>query len=188
MKFSGLALCFLFALICCASDSDAQDLFGGHGIRGSNDSAKKGQGGGSRLSNLLDFSTDKKPEQSRFQLFRSKPSSVGSKSSWFRRSDSSRDSLFGAMPSLLPKRDPNTPGFFEQLNSKSRNFVDRTSDWAQRQNQNLRSKSFDRWDAITKDLGIPQSKQERSSERFSSGMQPPVRSAESLRDKPKVRF
>ena len=188
MKFSGLILSSLITLVCWNSDANAQELFGGHGIRESNGSINAGESSGGRLSNLLDFSTDKKPEQSRFQLFRSKPDSNGSKMNWFRKSEPNGDTLFGAMPSLLPKRDPNAPGFFEQLNSKSRNFVDKTSDWAQRQNQNLRSKTFDRWDAITKDFGKPQPKPDQSGERSAFGMQPPVRSVESLKDKPKVRF
>jgi hypothetical protein len=188
MKFSGLILSCVVVLLFWSSASDAQDLFGGHGIRSSNGSANEGQSSGNRWSNLLDFSTDKKPEQSRFQMFRAKSGSDRTKMNWFRRSESNADGLLGGMPSLLPKRDPNAPGFFQQLNSKSRDFVDRTSGWAQRQNQSFRSKSFDRWDAITKDLGIPQPKLEQSGERSEFGMQPPVRSAESLKDKPKVRF
>ncbi len=185
---------FLLILSCTAilaalsAAVDAQELFGGHGIGTAQNSSGNGQGAGSRWSNLMDFSTDKKPEPSRFQLFGSKSGAEGSRLNWFRRSEEDSDGLFGGMPSLLPKRDPDNPGFLKQLNSKSRDFIGRTSDWAHSQNQNLRNRTFDRWDAITKDLRIRQPKQDATEEPAANGMQPPLRSAESLKGQPSVRF
>jgi hypothetical protein len=57
---------------------------------------------------------------------------------------------FPSLDSLIPKRDPATPNFLQRLNAKSKDLVDRTTDWAQRQNDTLRSRTTDSWDSITR--------------------------------------
>ena len=188
MKIFGLVFLSVVVTLVGTNESKSQDLFGGHGIRPSGGGQETPQKASSRWPNLLDFSTDKKPDMGRFQLFRSKPGSDGAKTTWFRKPEMGANGLWANMPTIFPKRDPNTPGFFEQVNTKSRDIVGRTSDWAQRQNHNLRSKTFDSWDAITKDLRIPQRGASQSTEGFEYGMKPPVRSADGLENKPKVRF
>ena len=90
---------------------------------------------------------------------------------------------FSGLAELFPKRDPNQPSILEQMNTKSKDFIDRTTGWTERKNQKLRDRSFSTWDAITKDLRIQQS----ATDRATIPAQPPVRTAEAM-NKPRVRF
>ena len=78
MKFIGMILlCVVVSLLFEISALHGQDLFGGHGIRSNSVKSDEVRETENRLSKMLDFSTDMKPDLSRFQLFRSQPDSEG---------------------------------------------------------------------------------------------------------------
>ncbi|MFT5299617.1 MAG: hypothetical protein ACI87E_000083 [Mariniblastus sp.] len=90
---------------------------------------------------------------------------------------------FSGMSSLFPKRELGEPNVFEKMNSKSKDIIDRTTNWAQQKNQNLRDKTFDTWDAITRG-GLGQG--DAGSQAIVPS-QPPVRAAQSA-ESARVRF
>lgn len=131
----------------------------------------------------MDFSVDAPDEDSRrFRLFH-KPDF-----DWknpFRR-DLSENQDSGKLPSWLPRRDPGTPGLFEQMNSRSRNLLGRTHDWAAEKNENLKNRTFEAWNMITQGRGQTDPDSERFGQGF--GTSPPVRAADRAGKKPTVRF
>ena len=85
---------------------------------------------------------------------------------------------------MFPKRDPNRPGFLEQLNTKSKNFMDRTAEWAQGKNRSLEQKRAETFEAIARDM---KNFREEDDWNTTPAAQPPVRSAEAPSGK-RVRF
>ena len=187
-------ICFALFYLIIANVSVAQDamVFGGRGIRSNNDDQNDSAQEVNRWPSLLDFSNDKEPEENRFQMFGRKQRKDLIRPTPFRQPEAEAEPdsdhpLFGGMSAWIPKRDPDTPGFFRQMNSKSKDAFDRTADWAHRQNENLRSKTFETWDAITGGRDRT-SKTESRDRQQNFGARPPVHSAENLDSKPKVRF
>lgn len=90
----------------------------------------------------------------------------------------SENSILPGLNSILPQRDPSQPTFLEKFNMKSKELVDRTTDWAQRQNDQIRERTAETWGSITnfkpKQPTIP--------------AKPPVRMAESPETQPRIRF
>lgn len=78
-------------------------------------------------------------------------------------------SLF-ARPSWLPERDPNAPNFFQRMNIKSKEFVDRATNWAQGKSNQLRAKQTASWDSIRQTMERIKAGQAESA--------PPMRSAQ----------
>jgi hypothetical protein len=145
---------------------------------------------------LLDFSKDESetPKTKPFSsLFAKKPVSEPPSSEkpgfdWLKKKPSVQQEQVQAKPKagiadLFPKRDPDRPSMFEQMNMKSKSFIDRTTGWTQRKNQKMRDKSFSTWDSITKELRASQPELEQDT----IPAQPPVRSADAS-NKPRVRF
>ena len=85
---------------------------------------------------------------------------------------------------LFPKRDPNKPNIFSQMNAKSKDFFSRTTDWASRKNQGLREKSSSTWDNVIKDFKDIEPPQAGA---FTEPAKPNIRTADSL-NKPRIRF
>ncbi len=197
--YLGIALTVAFVFNSCAAD--AQEIFGGRGIRGAEpvEPAPK-----SRWPRLLNFSKEEprpasvqpfsghtyrgreQPERRETAPF-SLPTFNKPSFDWMKRpglrTEGEPTRPFSGLTDMFPKRDPDQPSLFEQMNNKSKNMIDRTSTWAQQKNQNLRDRTFDTWDAITRDF-----RHERPIESDSmSPAQPPVRTAEAS-GQPRVRF
>ena len=175
---------------------DAQDMgiFSGQGIRGPE--SKSTEATKSNWPRLLDFSKAEKnpPSQNPFsKMFTRKPSVPKSnlgKSGFdiFKSSNSGvpesldKPKPFGSITDLFPKRDPSRPNLFQQMNTKSKDMFDKTTNWAQQKNRKLKDKSTGTWDAITRDW-----RDIEAHNRATQPAQPPIRSANS-NDKPPVRF
>ena len=200
-------------LVWLCSITNAQDngIFSGQGVRFPE--SKKPLPTKSKWPKLLDFSKDEpdtsastpmpfsslfakkpkveKPEVEKsaleklritkpnFDLFKRKPGSQPG----LEKPNPLSGKPFNGLTELFPKRDPNRPSMFAQMNSKSKSFLDRTTGWTERKNRKMRDKSASTWDAITKDWRAIQSDAERNT----IAAQPPVRTAEAP-DKPRVRF
>ncbi|MEM9941846.1 MAG: hypothetical protein AAF939_09670 [Planctomycetota bacterium] len=57
------------------------------------------------------------------------------------------------IPSLaefFPPRDPSRQSILETINLRSKDFVDRTTAWAQQQNDRIKARTFETWDSITR--------------------------------------
>ncbi|MEL7500510.1 MAG: hypothetical protein AAFN77_23155 [Planctomycetota bacterium] len=83
-----------------------------------------------------------------------------------------------ARPSWLPKRDPNAPTFFERMNSKSKAWIDRTTDWAQGKSDDYGQKKTASWNTIREEI-------ERIKQRsaLSPATEPPARTAQGSGDR-----
>jgi len=107
---------------------------------------------------------------------------------WLKRkpnlSDNRESTPFAGFTDKMPKRDPNNPGLFQQMNTKSKNFFEKTTGWAHRKNQNMKEKSNETWDSIAKDL---RDYQQQNPQNNTSPAQPPVRTAEAP-SQSKIRF
>lgn len=90
---------------------------------------------------------------------------------WLKPKDSSAEPIrpFSGLADLFPKRDPNEPTVIEKMNYKSKEFIDRTTSWAQEKNQALRMRTSETWSALTSSF--------RPSETASDSLAPPVRTA-----------
>lgn len=119
-------------------------------------------------------STESPPEKSSFNWFKKKPDTVEGETP---------AKPFGSLSGMLPKRDPSQPSVFQQMNVKSRSFLDRTTGWTKRKNRARQERSRSTWDAITKDLRAIDAQNKREM----PPAQPPVRSAEKP-GQPRVRF
>jgi hypothetical protein len=162
-------------------------LFGGHGIRTPAFEPDEDRKTGLHWPKLSDFSTGETTNETRFRLFGPQDESTGNSEEKFDAAE--RRKLFGGMPLLFSQRDPSEPNFIDRMNAKSKDLVDRTTTWAQQKNQNLRERTFDTWDSITKDLRPTDSKpDERNGLLPLSGAQPPVRASEDVDGRPRVRF
>lgn len=182
-----LSFCLTILVTDLAAQSPA--LFGGHGIRTSTFQPKPEpeQKSGLHWPKLSDFSTGKSDNEKRFRLFGSQNKSTNDSAAELDATEPPK--LFGGMPSLFPQRDPGEPNFMDRMNAKSKDFVDRTTGWAQQKNQNLRERTFETWDSITKDLRPGASKPNSRNEPFPlSGAQPPVRTSQNIDGQPRVRF
>ncbi len=203
-EFACLVVVLLVGLSC--GPLSAQDLFSGAGIRSAMPDEEPTK---SRWPKLLDFSKEK-PASRPFQPFsglsgntkKPEPEEVPTKAlfslpsfnkptferpsfNWLKKKpalfeERSTDTK-SAFADLIPKRDPNTPNLFQQMNSKSKDFFDRTTGWTERKNRNLRAKSNETWDSITKDIRAYQR------EKPTAPAQPPIRTAEAPRQS-KIRF
>lgn len=175
---SGSIFTLLVVAGLCVSNTNGQDmgLYSGRGIPDSFNSAPEVKK--SRWPKLLDFSKDEveTPKQKPFsRLFAPKMPFEGSNNSRSFETTEEPKTRRG-LSTLFAKRDPNRPGVFEQLNSKSKNFFDRTSGWAKRTNQGIREKTFGTWDAITR-----RSRDNGESSRPASPAQPPIRTTDHLK-------
>jgi hypothetical protein len=189
MRFK-LFLTFGISIVLLYTVADAQDggIFGGQGIPGPE---SKKTDATSKWPKLLDFSKDepkprssnpfsgmftKKPsvEKPSFDLFKSKKMEPAG--------SSDKASPFAGLSDLFPKRDPDKPNIFKQMNAKSKGFFERSNHWTQRRNQTLKDKSYGTWDQITRDMREIQARQKAT-----KPAQPPIRTAETT-DQPRVRF
>lgn len=157
-------------------------LFGGQGIASSNDQAESRSG--VQWPRLMDFSNDENPDESRFRLFGQNRDSFWKSSAT--AEPQSRKSWFSGFPSLIPERDPNAPTMLEKMNERSKNFVDRTTDWAAERNQNLRARTANTWDTMTRGLRPSQPAGERLRAPDLGG--PPMRAADNVDSQNSVRF
>ena len=185
MKNCILVLSLAIGWACISSHAMAQDngLFSGQGVRfpeSKEPVAKK-----SRWPKLLDFSKDEKPavkEKQNSGFFSRKPSF-----DLFKRNPDSggrfQPKPFKGFSEMFPKRDPNRPSMLQQMNTKSKEFFDRTTSWTKRMGPKKSEKRSLTWDAITKDLRAYQS----GAKPKTAPAQPPVRTAEAS-DRPAVRF
>lgn len=158
MKNSAIpAIAFALAFSCVFSMSvEAQELnlFSGRGL-GAKYDLKPANADQSRWPSLKDFSLGEPPKLFQFGAKtteeRSFPKLFGGEMPKFELFKGMQsESSMGGMPSLFPKRDPAQPGFLEQLNAKSKGFMDRTANWAQRQNAGFKAKTAETWDSITR--------------------------------------
>lgn len=201
MRKNSLFCALSIVVIWLSSSVVAQDngIFSGQGVRFPE--TKKPLSTKHKWPKLLDFSKDESatpstnpfsgmfarktmPERRTFET----PVLPKPRFDWFKKKTNEIDGGGQVQPlsglaELFPKRDPNQPSILEQMNAKSKNFIDRTTGWTQRRNQKLRDKSFSTWDTITKDLRSQKSELDRAI----TPAQPPVRTAEAL-GKPRVRF
>ncbi len=102
--------------------------------------------------------------------------------------ETSRPPMFGGIPKLFPERDPDRPPLFQDFNERTKAFFSRPandfSGWASRKNESARNKSFDTWDSMTRGLKRPFSKTTDSQPMT----QPPLNSAQRIKEKPSVKF
>jgi hypothetical protein len=192
MKLTGLIFVGIVACLISGSDCSAQmsNLFSGGGIRTSGDNpeaARKTNG----FPNLMDFSSNAPEESGETGFFSQMQKTEFFRTNPFRRSDSGqpRQPIFGALPALFPKRDPSEPNFFEQINSKSKSIVDRTTNWAQEQNYILRARTANTWENLT---GGFRKGAGQFGNTLSNGagqvMPPQARTAENFGNQPNVKF
>lgn len=80
-------------------------------------------------------------------------------------------------PSWLPERDPNAPTFFERMNAKSKETIDRFTFWAEEKSSQLRSKQTASWDSIRSTM---ERLKANGSANSSSSMTTPSRTASGL--------
>ncbi len=183
---SGIILTLVTAMLLLVSNAPAQDMgiYSGRGIPDSYGSAPEPKK--SRWPKLLDFTKDE-PEETRpkpfSNLFTPKMPFADRKLNF--RGDSEETSAESkprrSFSDLFPNRDPDRPNLFEQMNSKSKSLMSRTTGWAQRQNQQLREKSFATWDAITK------RRDDSTKSRRMTPAQPPIRTTDVV-DQPGIRY
>jgi hypothetical protein len=193
MKLAAMTLVWLVSvLMICSASFGQSTIFGGNGFRSDAPTGRTTARTGSGLSNLIDFSNGQSEETSseagsslfwkpKFELFKANP---------FKRDmDAPPARPFASMPSLMPRRDPDVPGIFEQMSQRSRGFLDRTTSWAQQQNETIKARTQNTWSSLTTDLNLRQN-QMGEFFREKSGLitRPPVRASDNLENKPKVRF
>lgn len=85
---------------------------------------------------------------------------------------------------LFPKRDVNRPNLFQMMNSKSKDFIDKTKGWAKGKGGGVREKSNQTWDNVIRDYKAIESE---FREQATAPAQPKFRTAESIGE-PKLRF
>ena len=85
---------------------------------------------------------------------------------------------------LFPKRDPDRPNLFQKMNSKSKDFFDRTKGWASGKGNGIREKSNTTWDELVR--GFKDGEAELR-EQATAPAQPKFRTAEAIGE-PKLRF
>ncbi|MFK7769237.1 MAG: hypothetical protein AB8B55_18595 [Mariniblastus sp.] len=146
-----------------------------------------------RWPKMTDFTKDDSTEQTArpfsslfkkpsFEFLKRKPNLFGG--------DSGEGAVrpFAGLADLMPKRDPNKPSFFAQMNAKSKSLMDRTTgkiaSWGKKAEE-PQAKAFGTWDAVTRDMRSIQAKQ--------NGIQPTVPAQPNIRtadavEKPRVRF
>lgn len=188
-SFAGLLSALLLFAVYTESTASAQapNLFGGKGIR-TTPFGPKEEKPARQWPRLLDFSADKPAAKERQSMF----GGPLQKSTWKQEvapePTVERPRLFGGMPSLFAKPDPTEPNLIQRMNERSKDFVDRTADWAHEKNQNFRERSFDTWDAMTKNLRPAQPAIEGTQPANPLGTQPSVRTAENAEARPSVKF
>lgn len=100
----------------------------------------------------------------------------------------SRPTMFHGFPKLFPERDPDRPPFFHDFNERTKALFGRPandfSGWASGKNEDVRNRTFDTWDSMTRGLKRPFSKASASEPLT----QPPVNSAYRFDEKPSVKF
>ena len=85
---------------------------------------------------------------------------------------------------LIPKRDPNRPNFFQKMNSKSKDFLDKTKGWAAGKGNGIRENSGEPWDNVIRDFKAGEAKLRQQA---TAPAQPKFRTAEAIGE-PKLRF
>ena len=85
---------------------------------------------------------------------------------------------------LFPKRDPNRPNLFQKMNSKSKDFLDKTKGWATNKGNGIRENSNETWDNVIRDFKAGEAKLREQS---TAPAQPKFRTAEAIGE-PKLRF
>jgi len=85
---------------------------------------------------------------------------------------------------LIPKRDPNRPNFFQKMNSKSKDFLDKTKGWASGKGNDIRGNSSRSWDNVIRDFKAGEAKLRQQA---TAPAQPKFRTAEAIGE-PKLRF
>ena len=180
----GIGLC-----LATPASVDAQEggLFSGAGIRELGTPKQEKMNENKTWPNLFQRNRDtdapRKPLLPKLDIF--KPASSDYDMDY---ADNSRPPMFGGLPRLFPERDPNRPGFFKDLNARTKAFFDRSSSdlsgWASRTNKNAKNRTFETWDSITRGLKRPFGKPEQPMPLN----QPPLRSAQKMDDQPSVKF
>jgi len=181
----GITIVLFVSLGLMAGDIQAQEsgIFGGRGIgvpSGMDESTI--EPAKSRWPKMLDFSKDEATPASRkpfSELFKKKPTF-----DLFKSQSNDKPSFFKKPKPIsewFPKKDPSKPNLFQQMNAKSKNFFDRTTNWATQKNKNLKNKSNGTWDSIVNDF------KQIEAEGRTTPAQPNLRTAEA-NGKPKVRF
>ena len=85
---------------------------------------------------------------------------------------------------LFSKRDSNRQNFFQKMNSKSKDFIEKTKGWAKGRGTGAREKSNETWNNVIRDFNANKLKQK---EQATIPVQPNFRSAEAIGE-PKFRF
>ena len=83
---------------------------------------------------------------------------------------------------LLPKRDSSKPNFFQKMNSRSKDFLEKTKGWAK--GKGVQEKSNETWNNAIREFKTNHAK---IREQVTSPAQPNFRSAEAIGE-PKLRF
>ncbi len=186
--FVGIVSCLISNSSCLAQMSN---LFSGGGIRSDDKSSSEAAHSNSSFPKMMDFSSRQPEESGQSGFFSQMQKTEFFRSNPFRRSESTepRPPIFGSMPTLFPKRDPSEPNFFQQMNSKSKTIVDRTTDWAQEQNYILRARSADTWENLTNGFRKDRGQIGGTFAKDSGQVTPPqARTAENIGNRPNVKF
>ena len=163
--------------------------FGGHGIR--QPESQTPAASNSKWPNLLNFSKNQEtPRNSNpfSGIFSRKPGVPKQGFEMFKSNNSGKPgsseklSPFAGFSALFPKRDPDKPNIFEQMNAKSRDLFERSNHWTRRRSQSLKDRTFGTWDDISRDMREIQKRQNAT-----IPAQPPIRTAQET-DQPHVRF
>ncbi len=184
LKFVAV-LILLLTLMTEDASSQESGLFGGRGIgtASTTDKARVSPAKARWTPKMLDFTKNESATPSRkpfSDLFTKKKSAFGSLMS----KSNDKPSLFKKPKPIsewFPKKDPSKANLFQQMNSKTKNFFDRTTNWTSQKNQKMKDKSNATWDAIVKDY------REIEARNKTTPAQPNLRSARAG-SQPKVRF
>jgi hypothetical protein len=183
-----LIICLMFCL-CVMENAAAQrpQLFGGRGIV-SPDDADAGEETGMHWPRLSDFTMGDRDAEARSSLFRYGGTGKGL-GSMFRRDETETGESRGSFLNFLSQRDPSAPNLFHQLGDRSRNLMQRTTNWAHERNQSFREKTFDTWDSMTKNLlPTPRRAVDAQAVPYEQAAQPPLRTAEQFNVTPSDRY
>jgi len=189
LTFTTALMSLILVSLVVMEEATAQrpQLFGGRGIatdEPDDDDDEKGL----QWPRLSDFTMGNRDADSRSSLFQY--GKTGERSgSWFKRDETKEDRPAGGFMNFLPQRDPSAPNLFHELGDRSRNWMERTSNWAHERNQTIRTKTFDNWDAMTKNLKPSWLRDDDADELpYEQGAQPPLRNAEQFNVTPSDRF
>lgn len=202
-----VAKCSLIAVVAsvvtCMQTTDGfqSTIFNGAGIRMTQEAEAEPASNELKFKFPRLFSNDapedsvfgRPPRMPRFNWFQSADADPGMESDGVARA-------FQNMPRIFPARESEQENWFGQWNQKSRDFFaerkQKLEDWASRTNENMRQRTSNTWDSLTRGLTPGSDRTDgagplnwlRPKTAAQEPAQPPIRSAQVPRESPKIKF